>query len=58
MTAKHRLAVALVILAMIASLLAAEWQEADTAHFRFLFEPRDRPYVDQFSRSARTCTPR
>ena len=26
---------------------AAEWQIVETRHFQFIFEPRDRPYVDE-----------
>jgi hypothetical protein len=44
----RRLPVAFAILALSAAPLAAQWQEADTPHFRFIFEPRDRATVDQF----------
>ena len=44
----RRCALALLALALGAAPLAAEWQEADTPHFRFIFEPRDRPTADQF----------
>jgi len=42
-----RRALALLVLALSAAPLAAEWQEAETPHFRFIFEPRDRPAADQ-----------
>jgi hypothetical protein len=28
-------------------LQAAGWEQVETRHFRFIFEPRDRPYVDE-----------
>lgn len=48
MPGPRRCTLALLVLAISAAPLAAEWQEADTAHFRFIFEPRDRPTADQF----------
>lgn len=40
-------ALVLIVMVLGAGPAFAQWQEADTAHFRFLFEPRDRAYVDQ-----------
>ncbi|HET6452481.1 MAG TPA: hypothetical protein VFI08_14275, partial [Spirochaetia bacterium] len=38
---------AAVILSCAAAAAAGEWRETDTAHFRFIFEPRDQASVDE-----------
>ena len=57
------LVMALCALALSAvHLHAADWQIAETRHFQFIFEPRDRRYVDElltFSEEvARLCNRR